>query len=59
MRKQTTYQVQPRMQDGSYRNFDYQTPPPVQTGKRVHVSGDTLSASRSIGLFSREPVPRN
>ena len=45
VRKQTTYQVQVRMQDGSYRNFDYQTQPPVQIGERVHVSGDTLSAS--------------
>ncbi|WP_027801714.1 glycine zipper 2TM domain-containing protein [Paraburkholderia dilworthii] len=45
VRKQTTYQVQVRMQDGSYRNFDYQTQPSVQIGERVHVSGDTLSAS--------------
>ncbi|CAB3732076.1 glycine zipper 2TM domain-containing protein [Paraburkholderia rhynchosiae] len=45
VRKQTSYQVQVRMQDGSYRNFDYQTQPPVQVGERVHVSGDTLSAS--------------
>ncbi|MDR6390986.1 glycine zipper 2TM domain-containing protein [Paraburkholderia phenoliruptrix] len=45
VRKQTTYQVQVRMQDGSYRNFDYQTQPPVQIGERVHVSGDTLTAS--------------
>jgi len=45
VRKQTTYQVQVRMQDGSYRNFDYQTQPPVQPGQRVHVSGDTLTAS--------------
>uniref|UniRef100_E1TK47 17 kDa surface antigen n=1 Tax=Burkholderia sp. (strain CCGE1003) TaxID=640512 RepID=E1TK47_BURSG len=44
VRKQTTYQVQVRMQDGSYRNFDYQTQPPVQPGERVHVSGDTLTA---------------
>ncbi|RDK01085.1 glycine zipper 2TM domain-containing protein [Paraburkholderia lacunae] len=45
VRKQTTYQVQVRMQDGSYRNFDYQTQPAVQVGERVHVSGDTLTAS--------------
>jgi outer membrane lipoprotein SlyB len=45
VRKQTSYQVQVRMQDGSYRNFDYQTQPPVQVGERVHVSGDQLSAS--------------
>ncbi|WP_025600154.1 glycine zipper 2TM domain-containing protein [Burkholderia sp. WSM2230] len=45
VRKQTTYQVQVRMQDGSYRNFDYQTQPPVQVGERVRVSGDTLTAS--------------
>ena len=45
VRKQTTYQVQVRMQDGSYRNFNYQTQPPVQIGERVRVSGDSLSAS--------------
>ncbi|MEM5344007.1 glycine zipper 2TM domain-containing protein [Paraburkholderia azotifigens] len=45
VRKQTSYQVQVRMQDGSYRNFTYETQPQVQVGQRVHVSGDTLSAS--------------
>ncbi|ACC76186.1 glycine zipper 2TM domain-containing protein [Paraburkholderia phymatum] len=45
VRKQTSYQVQVRMQDGSYRNFTYATEPQVQVGQRVHVSGDTLTAS--------------
>jgi len=45
VRKATTYQVQVRMQDGSYRNFSYSTQPPVQVGERVHVYGDSLSAS--------------
>lgn len=45
VRKQTTYEVQVRMQDGSYRNFSYPTQPAVQVGQRVHVSGDSLSAS--------------
>ncbi|MCC8392365.1 glycine zipper 2TM domain-containing protein [Paraburkholderia sp. MMS20-SJTR3] len=45
VRKETSYQVQVRMQDGSYRNFNYPTQPPVQVGERVHVSGDSLSAS--------------
>ncbi|MBC8745367.1 outer membrane lipoprotein SlyB [Paraburkholderia sp. WC7.3g] len=45
VRKETSYQVQVRMQDGSYRNFNYSTQPPVQIGERVHVSGDSLSAS--------------
>ncbi|MCC8403556.1 glycine zipper 2TM domain-containing protein [Paraburkholderia sp. MMS20-SJTN17] len=45
VRKATSYQVQVRMQDGSYRNFNYSTQPPVQVGERVHVSGDALSAS--------------
>ena len=45
VRKATTYQVQVRMQDGSYRNFNYSTQPPVQVGERVRVSGDSLSAS--------------
>jgi len=34
-----------RMQDGSYRNFSYPTQPDVQIGQRVHVSGDSLTAS--------------
>lgn len=42
VRKATTYQVQVRMQDGSYRNFTYQTPPSVQVGERVRVEGDSL-----------------
>lgn len=45
VRKATSYQVQVRMQDGSYRNFNYSTQPPVQVGERVHVSGDSLTAS--------------
>ncbi|WP_207003368.1 glycine zipper 2TM domain-containing protein [Trinickia mobilis] len=45
VRKSTTYQVQVRMQDGSYRNFTYSTQPPVQVGERVRVSGDSLTAS--------------
>jgi outer membrane lipoprotein SlyB len=45
VRKQTSYQVQVRMQDGSYRNFTYPTQPQVQVGQRVHVSGDSLTAS--------------
>ncbi|HKR45862.1 MAG TPA: glycine zipper 2TM domain-containing protein, partial [Paraburkholderia sp.] len=45
VRKATSYQVQVRMKDGSYRNFNYSTQPPVQVGERVHVSGDSLSAS--------------
>ncbi|MGF6596570.1 outer membrane lipoprotein SlyB [Paraburkholderia sp. GAS448] len=45
VRKATSYQVQVRMQDGSYRNFTYSTQPTVQVGERVHVSGDSLTAS--------------
>ncbi|WNC93136.1 glycine zipper 2TM domain-containing protein [Paraburkholderia sp. FT54] len=45
VRKSTTYQVQVRMQDGSYRNFTYTTQPHVQVGERVRVSGDSLTAS--------------
>jgi len=45
VRKQTSYQVQVRMQDGSYRNFTYTTQPQVQVGQRVRVSGDSLTAS--------------
>ena len=45
VRKQTTYQVQVRMQDGSLRNFSYPTQPDVQIGQRVHVAGDSLTAS--------------
>ncbi|MFM0470534.1 glycine zipper 2TM domain-containing protein [Paraburkholderia strydomiana] len=45
VRKATSYQVQVRMQDGSYRNFTYPAQPPVQVGERVHVSGDSLTAS--------------
>jgi hypothetical protein len=40
----TSYQVQVRMQDGNYRNFNYSTQPPVQVGERVRVSGDSLTA---------------
>lgn len=45
VRKATTYQVQVRMQDGSYRNFNYDTQPPVQVGEHVHAYGESLSAS--------------
>lgn len=45
VRKATSYQVQVRMQDGTYRNINYSTQPQVQVGERVHVSGDSLSAS--------------
>jgi hypothetical protein len=48
----TSYQVQVRMQDGSYRNFNYSTQPPVQVGGRVRVSGDSLTTSSS----PREPA---
>jgi outer membrane lipoprotein SlyB len=43
--KATTYQVQVRMTDGSYRNFTYQADPGVQVGQRVRVSGESLVAS--------------
>lgn len=43
--KATTYQVQVRMADGSYRNFTYQADPGVQVGQRVRVAGDSLVAS--------------
>jgi outer membrane lipoprotein SlyB len=45
VRKATSYQVQVRMQDGSYRNFTYSSQPTVQVGERVHVSGDSLTGS--------------
>ena len=45
VRKSTTYQVQVRMTDGSYRNFTYSTQPQLVVGERVHVDGDTLNAS--------------
>jgi len=43
--KATSYDVQVRMGDGSYRNFSYQAEPGFQVGQRVHVTGDSLSAS--------------
>lgn len=43
VRRSITYQVQVRMQDGSYRNFNYSTQPLVQVGQRVHASGDQLT----------------
>jgi outer membrane lipoprotein SlyB len=43
--KATTYDVQVRMEDGSYRNFSYQTDPGLRMGQRVHVSGDSLIES--------------
>lgn len=42
--KATSYDVQVRMSDGSYRNFTYQAEPGFQVGQRVHVSGESLSA---------------
>ncbi|TAM05832.1 MAG: glycine zipper 2TM domain-containing protein [Paraburkholderia sp.] len=45
VRRSTTYQVQVRMADGSYRSFTYSTQPQLVVGERVHVDGDTLSAS--------------
>ena len=45
MRKQTTYRVQVRMGDGSYRDFAYDTVPPVQVGERVRAAGSGLSAA--------------
>lgn len=43
--KGTAYQVQVRMQDGSYRNFSYPSQPPFQIGDHVRVAGDGLAAS--------------
>ncbi|OTP65739.1 glycine zipper 2TM domain-containing protein [Caballeronia sordidicola] len=43
--KATSYNVQVRMSDGSYRNFSYQDEPGFQVGQRVRISGDRLSAS--------------
>lgn len=45
VRKATSYQVQVRMQDGSYRNFSYSAQPPFQPGEHVHVVGESLSAA--------------
>ena len=45
VRRATTYQVQVRMTDGTYRNFTYATQPQLAVGERVHVDGDTLNAS--------------
>lgn len=45
VRKQTTYRVQVRMGDGSYRDFTYDTVPPVQVGERVRAAGSGLSAA--------------
>jgi outer membrane lipoprotein SlyB len=45
VRKNTTYQVQVRMQDGSYRNFSYPAQPGFQIGEHVRVVGDSLSAA--------------
>lgn len=45
VRKATSYQVQVRMQDGSYRNFSYSTQPPFQPGQHVRVAGDSLAAA--------------
>jgi outer membrane lipoprotein SlyB len=45
VRKTTTYQVQVRMQDGSYRNFNYPTQPSFQPGEHVRIVGDSLAAS--------------
>ena len=45
VRKATSYQVQVRMQDGSYRNFNYTTQPQLQPGEHVRVVGDSLAAA--------------
>jgi outer membrane lipoprotein SlyB len=45
VRKATSYQVQVRMQDGSYRNFNYTTQPPFQPGEHVRVVGESLAAA--------------
>lgn len=45
VRKATSYQVQVRMQDGSYRNFNYAAQPPFQPGEHVRVVGESLSAA--------------
>lgn len=45
VRKATSYQVQVRMQDGSYRNFNYTAQPPFQPGEHVRVVGESLSAA--------------
>lgn len=45
VRKATSYQVQVRMQDGSYRNFTYTAQPPFQPGEHVRVVGESLSAA--------------
>ncbi|WP_213307194.1 glycine zipper 2TM domain-containing protein [Paraburkholderia sacchari] len=45
VRKTTTYQVQVRMADGSYRTFTYSTPPQFAIGERVHVDGGGLNAA--------------
>ena len=45
VRKATSYQVQVRMQDGSYRNFTYPSQPSFEPGERVRVVGDTLAAA--------------
>jgi outer membrane lipoprotein SlyB len=41
--KATTYQVQVRMNDGSYRTFNYDAAPGVAVGQPVRVSGDALT----------------
>lgn len=45
VRKATSYQVQVRMQDGNYRNFNYTTQPSFEPGEHVRVVGDSLTAS--------------
>ncbi|WP_277187356.1 glycine zipper 2TM domain-containing protein [Caballeronia sp. BR00000012568055] len=40
--KATTYQVQVRMNDGSYRTFNYDAAPGVAVGQSVRVSGESL-----------------
>jgi outer membrane lipoprotein SlyB len=43
VRKATSYQVQVRMQDGSYRNFTYASQPQFEPGEHVRVVGDSLT----------------
>lgn len=40
--KATTYQVQVRMNDGSYRTFNYDAAPGMAVGQSVRVSGESL-----------------
>lgn len=41
VRKTTEYQVRVRMDDGSYRTFEYKTAPALQEGERVRIDRDS------------------